>query len=241
MEQNVVENADLIIHTNYVITDLWEKRYGEGLANKLVVHPLPLHLPTMQIKNRKHTNNDILTISHIGNFMLNRTSEVFIKAVAILLKEHIELKSKIKVNYIGKITKGEKKLISDLKLDNIFNLLGTIPNAECFAYYQESDLFLAIDGVNDVNLFFPSKILKYYFYQKPILGITPENSALDYELKKSGHVSLRNDNVNGIVNYLYKAITDYNHYLDFDKNYWKRFSVGNVIDLYKKAVTSLLY
>lgn len=240
MEHAVVENADLIIHDNYAIADLWKERYGEEIAKKIIVLPLTLPLPTKQTKNRKHTSSDVLTISHIGNFMLNRTSEVFIKAVDVLLKEHLELKNKLKVNYIGMVTEGEKTLISDLRLDSIFNLLGTISEEECFAYYQESDLFLAVDGVNNINLFFPSKILKYFFYQRPILGITPENSVLDYELKNSGHLSLRNDDVNGIANYLYNAATDYDSLLNFDKDYWKRFSTENVIDLYKKVVTSLL-
>lgn len=240
MERAIVENADVIIHNNFAIVELWKERYGKEVENKIFVLPLTLRLQTPQMNKRKYSNNEIFTISHIGNFMLNRTSEVFIKAIYTLLNEHRELKDKLKINYIGLVTRREKTLINELELDNLFNLIGTIPEEKCNVYYQESDLFLAIDGVNYVNLFFPSKILKYFLYQKPILGITPENSVLSYELKNSGHFSLRNDDINGIANYLFNAITDYDSLMNFDKNYWKHFSTESIMATYVNIVKSLL-
>lgn len=239
-ERECVENADIIIHNNHTIAELWAQRYGEQLAKKIVVLPLTIPNPDIKVGVNKHKTGEVLTISHIGNFMLNRTSESFINAVAQLLLAHPEYRDLIKVNYIGNVTKEEKSLINEKNLVDIFNLVGSISAEACIQYYQESDIFMAIDGVNNNNLFFPSKILKYFYFKRPILGITPKGSVLDGELKRSKHTSISNDNITGMVDYLQKAMSSYGSLLDYNDNYWKHFDKGCVCDNYKELVLKLV-
>ncbi len=239
-ERECVENADLIIHSNQSIADLWKERYGEENAKKIVVLPFTVPLPDSKVESNKHKSGELLTISHIGNFMLNRTSQPFIRAVAELINRHPEYRQLLKVNYIGRVTEPEKELIKMNGLGDIFNLTGSISAEECVAYYKKSDLFLAIDGVNKDNLFFPSKILKYLYFRRPILGITPEGSVLDGELENAGHTSIANSDLEGIVNYLERAMTDYESLCNFNLNYWHRFEPMNVVAEYKQMVEKML-
>lgn len=239
MERLAAENADIIIHDNEVIADLWRERYGEEIGEKIVVLPLTVSLPNKGQSLPEH-NNNVLVISHIGNFMLNRKAEPFIKAVNELLLEHPELRKQLNINFIGAVTAEDRALIHQKELDDIFVLHGMLTPAECEPYYNKTDLFLAVDGVNPDNVFFPSKILKYFYYQRPILGITPQGSVLDYELRASNHKVFANGDIKLIADYLYKAVTDYSSLLDFDVSYWHRFKPDSVVERYKKLIEEKL-
>lgn len=240
MEREAVEAADMIIHDNEAIAQLWRERYGEEIGKKIVVLPLTVPLPKTDVTDNTHKSGDVLTISHIGNFMLNRTSQPFIRAVAVLLDRHTEYREKLKVNYIGMVTEPEKELIKMNGLSEVFNLTGSISAEACVEYYKKSDLFLAIDGVNKDNLFFPSKILKYLYFRRPILGITPEGSVLDGELRQAGHTSIDNSDMEGVVDYLERAMADYESLLGFNQGYWHRFEPCNVVETYKRLVESVV-
>ena len=239
-ERACVEACDLIIHDNDTIAEKWRERYGKEIAKKIVVLPLTIPMPNVVITENTHKSGDLLTISHIGNFMRNRTSHPFIRALAALISRHPEFRKKLRVNYIGAVTRSEKELIMMNGLGDIFNLAGSVSAEDCIPYYKMSDLFLAVDGVNKDNLFFPSKILKYLYFRRPILGITPKGSVLDRELLHSGHFSIANDDIEGIVAYLEKAIIDYESLLNFNYGYWQRFEPQNVASKYEDIVKELL-
>lgn len=239
-ERECAEYSDLIIHDNEAIADLWRQRYGKEIAQKIVVLPLTIPIPNVDVHNNIQNNGKKITISHIGNFMLNRTSQPFIFALSNMLNKHPEYREKIKVNYIGVVTDTEKDLIQFKGLEDVFNLTGSISAEECVVYYQQSDIFLAVDGVNKDNLFFPSKILKYFYFRKPILGITPQGSVLDLELKASGHTSIDNNDLTSIEEYLIRAITNYETFVEFDYDYWQRFQPTNVVDQYTKIIKEYL-
>ena len=239
-EREAVEACDLIIHNNEAIAAQWRGRYGENIAKKIRVLPLTVSLPKTEVAPNSHKSGETLTISHIGNFMLNRTSQPFICAVAELMSRHPEYMSMLKVNYIGQVTESEKELIKKNGLGELFNLTGSISAEACIKYYKQTDLFLAIDGVNKDNLFFPSKILKYLYFRRPILGITPEGSVLDTELRQSGHVSIVNSDHESIVEYLEQAISNYESLLGFNHDYWHRFEPQNVIAQYGIMIKDML-
>lgn len=239
-ERECVENADLIIHDNQQIADLWSHRYGADIAKKIVVLPLTIPLPNVQIIKKKQRCNEKLIISHIGNLMLNRTSQPFILAVSNLLNKYPEYRKKLIINYVGAVTQLDIELINYNGLNDIFNLIGSVSAEECVKYYEQSDIFLAIDGVNKDNLFFPSKILKYLFFRRPILGITPNGSVLDFELRQSGHVSVANTDLQSIEKYLEKAIIDYDSLLSFNYSYWQKFQPSNIVEQYTSMINRYL-
>ena len=240
MEAIAVKEADLIVHTNEKIADLWRDRYGKKVANKIFTLPLTTPIPNIPITPVTSQNKETIEISHIGNFMLNRRAIPFIEALSKLLKIHPDYRSRFKVNFIGTVPDEDKKLIQKENLSDIITLHGTLPIEVCEDYYKRSDLFLVIDGVNPNNIFFPSKILKYFYFQRPILGITPSGSVLDSELKASNHCSFDNKDIDGITNYLNAAITDYPKLCSFKEDYWKKFDPTSVVSCYKDLIQTML-
>ena len=240
MERKAVEAADLIIHDNECIATIWRERYGEEIGRKIKVLPLTVPLPSIEVRPISRRNSEQLTISHIGNFMLNRKAVPFIQAVMSLVKKYPNIRESIKVNFIGRVTEEDKKMIDENGLTDIFRLHGTLTAQECERFYKESDMFLAVDGVNPDNIFFPSKILKYFYFSRPVLGITPKGSVMDLELTKSGHAHFSQDEQQNIVDFLYRAVYDYASICQFDSEYWHHFEPCNVIREYSEMVEDLL-
>ena len=70
--------------------------------------------------------------------------------------------------------------------------------------------------------------MMYFYYKRPIIGITRPNSQLEHELKETGHSCFYYDDVDGLASMIRNAINNYGEYLSFDKDYWKRHTVENV-------------
>ena len=78
--------------------------------------------------------------------------------------------------------------------------------------------------------------MKYFYYERPILGITPNDTVLEMELRKSGHYFYTPSDVEGISKYIFDAINNYSCICNFDRDYWKRFSVDNVVGHYLEII-----
>lgn len=238
LEALVAENADIILHTNQAIYQEWVERYGEKIKQKMFVLPLVFNMP----KREDHSimgNSGKFVISHIGNLYLDRTSVDFLKAVRLLLDKHPELKNVLLINYLGTVTPKDKEYVKDSGLSDIINFVGSLNEAECCDYYEKSNMFLAVDAKSARNIFFPSKILKYFYYGKPILGLTPANSALQYELEKSGNYVFRNEDYEQVAIFLYNSILNQDCLYGFDKEYWRNFTMDKVYPEYLKIVKRL--
>lgn len=241
LEKIIADNADAIIHTNDIIYNEWVQRYGDSIKQKMFVLPLVFNESKSLYDevNKKKDNNKFI-ISHIGNFYLTRNSIDFLKSVRLMLDEHPYLLQKIELNFVGVVTDNDKKKISELGLSNITNLTGPLNENECQFYFENSDLFLAIDDKNSCKSFFPSKIMKYFYYGKPILGLTPRGSVLQTELQKSNNKSFANEDYQGIASYLYRLIIKDDSIAMNDTEYWKTFTMERVSSQYLRIVNKVL-
>lgn len=239
MENIVAENADMIIHTNEAIYNEWVSRYGDSIKEKMFVLPLVFSIPQDTDKSTEF-QHDKFIISHIGSLYEGRTATDFLLAINLLLSKHPEIKNRVQINFVGTILESDKKYAELLGLKDIIYYSGVVSEKDCLKFFEESDLFVAIDGERGRDIFFPSKIMKYFYYGKPILGLSPKNSVLDKELLKSGNYCFRNKDIDSISSFIYKAVTDYNSIKTNDKLYWKNFTVDIVEQRYLMLISQLL-
>lgn len=236
-EAEVALNADVIIHSNQAIYDEWVERYGEIIRKKMFIVPFMFNDTISDTTDYSIDNpNPKYVISHIGSLYPNRDSVDFLKSVKLLLENHPDLKDKFIINYVGTITENDRKCVSEFGLKDITNFAGFLSEQECIKYFRQSDLFLALDGKNARNIFFPSKIMKYFYYGKPILGMTPKGSALQYELEKSNNYCFENEDYQGIAQFLFRAITEESFPKGYDKSYWKYFTMDSIYPQYEKII-----
>lgn len=236
-EREVAKNADIIIHNSKQMCDSWLERYGAIVEDKLVYLPMPLNISS-KIKGQNRDKSKIV-ISHIGNFYGLRNSGVFLHALKKCIEKDIIIKSKVEINFIGKTTDTDISLVNELQLNDIVNFVGLLSEEECVEYYRNSDVFLVIEGKDQGRLFFPSKIIKYFYYEKPIIGITEPGSVLDQLLSENKHCSYTHEDISGIANYIDKAVNSYSSLLSFKRNSWKEYEISNVISIYKSIVNKL--
>lgn len=240
-EELVALNADLIVHNSWAAANDWIERYGDIVRKKIVVLPLVINRNELTTRARKKkSNNERITISHIGNLYPTRTSETFIAAVQEAIQSNPKFRTKLRIVYIGNVTEMEKSLVEKYNLEDIFEFKGVLSGDECLKWYNESDAFMSVDRATGKAFFFPSKIMKYFYYQKPIIGITPKNSVLDGELLASGNYSFRNNDIQGLKNFISDLINNYDEVSSrINKNYWERFQVENVATQYLECLSQI--
>ena len=228
LEKLVAENADVIIHSNNVIKEIWLERYGDLVKDKIVILPFNFNIDTLPNVSESRLQDGKLILSHIGHIYNSRSSMTLLNALNKLYDEDKELESKIHVNFIGGIHASEKEFVLNGQLKNLVSFIGTLPPESLESYYQNSSMFLIIDLNLERSPNYPSKLMMYFYYKRPIIGITRPNSQLEHELKETGHSCFYYDDVDGLASMIRNAINNYGEYLSFDKDYWKRHTVENV-------------
>lgn len=238
-ESYVAKYADLIIFPNQELLDSWVVEYGDSIKTKSCVIPFTTAIPS-SANGLIERKNDVLTISHIGTLSEERRPDVFFKAVLHLLEKYPEDRDRLKVNIVGHIPENDIKLISQNKIDDVINVIGRVSEEECYQYYESADVFLIVDINCDPNLFYPSKLLKYYCYKKPIVGLTQSDSVVAHELNKTGNKAFDYQDYEGLAEYMHTAITDYDSVNNNDKEYYKRFLIDNTTALYQDCVKKII-
>lgn len=239
MEKLIANNATVIVHNNTGISNVWARRYGEEISNKMVVIPLNINFNRLSKSQLETDNKERLTVSHIGTFYKHRDASVFINAVQLFCEKYPKLRERLQICFIGTVMGSDIENIKRSGLSDMFKILGRLPVEKCEKYYMSSDVFLSTAGLEFERITFPSKIIKYLFYGKPILGITPSDTVLCTELRNAGHSCFVPGDVNGIADFFYKAITDYQSICNFDTDYWRRFSVEKVGVQYLNIIQQL--
>ena len=82
--------------------------------------------------------------------------------------------------------------------------------------------------------------MMYFYYQRPIIGITNPQCQLVSELRKTGNTCFFYGESEKLAIMLKDAVINYEKYLCFDKNYWKRHTVDNVQQLYIQVLKNRL-
>lgn len=239
-ETEVAVKADLIIHNSEEMVESWKERYGKIVENKIVSLPMSFNFDGFHALNTKKHNSNKLQIFHIGHLYRLRRADIFLCALSSLFNDNPEYKNKLEVSFVGKMDQEDLNLIVEYQLQDNVKVLGCLSESECIAHYENADMFLVIESPRQGKLFFPSKLIRYYYYGKPILGLTCEGSILYNQLFKNGHFACTPNDIDGIKRYLIKAMTNYPSLLDINKDAWREFDSQNVAKKYNDYISTFL-
>ena len=238
-EKRVVENADLVLVNSQKYKELLVNRHGAKYESKIEVFPMAATFPNGHAE--LETNPPVVHFVQIGNSYGKRTSLPFLKALNNVLFSNPDFRGKIKVDYIGTVTKEEKEYIMGMGYSDIVKIHGVMSEEACVEYYNKANVFLAVDAdLDGFNYFFPSKILKYFYFRRPILGITPDDSVLHDELKATGHFVTNANDTKHIEGFITQCVTNYSSLLSFSKSQWEKYEKKNVAIRYEEMIKNLL-
>ena len=238
-ERAVAENADLIIHSNRIMTEDWLDRYGALVRDKMVIFPFSFNIAQLPNVVEHKGRGERLKISHIGHMYGARSASPILKALYYLKNYTPDVYHQIELSFIGSLPDDDKAYIEENGLSDCVRFLGKMPPESLTKFYLESDVFLVIDMNVPRSPSYPSKLLMYHYYRRPILSIAPSDSIIEDDMLKSGHHCFTYDDVTGIANYLNRAVEDYSSLESFDHNYWHQFTVENVANLYHQELKKL--
>ena len=238
MENEIAHSADAILHTNNAIADIWIKRYGKDIAKK--IHVMPIMSKFEQPIESRNKNNDKYIITHIGHFYGLRKAEDFIKSIAIFKDKYPSLTKNIQVNFIGNMNDNDMNLINQYNVNEIIKCYGSMSEADSDAFLASSDMLLVIDPKTEKSLFFPSKLVKYFFAKIPIIGITSKDSVTETELTASGHMCFEFKQHDDIANAIKMQMDQRNGNVTFNLDYYQKFTKTSIIRFYTDIVKSII-
>lgn len=242
MEREVAENADAIIHSNDVIRQCWIERYGEAIDDKIHIIPFGYAQSQMHVFKPitdKLPHGDKIVLSYIGTCAGDRNFQSLIKATYKFSSECPNLRDRLDIKLLGNLLPIDKDLIEQYKLADIIDFVGRVPSEKLGYYFVKSDVFLVIDSPQTRNVFFPSKLIDYFYYQKPILGISPKIGVTNLFLKESGNHCFENNDIQGIANYLKMLVNNFDTVMDYDRNYYKKFAPEAISMKYQKVIKKI--
>lgn len=228
-EAEIANNADVIIHSNPAIYNMWIERYGIGIAKKMEL--LPLGVPENRIKKAEQKkkkvacrDQNVLVISHIGSLSQIRPINTFVEAVCQLFKAHPNMRDRIKIQFVGYVSRENKSIISKAGLDTCTVYIKHQPASELEKFYDKTDILLLMDANVTPNIYFPSKLPDYLSQKLPVLCVTSKDSISYHYLHKANHACFEYGDINGILKYLELAVTDFSHVTSFDEDCYKNFA-----------------
>lgn len=240
MERQVAENADVIIHSNHIMVENWIMRYGSEIARKMYIVPFSFNIPNLPTIGSHIRKDDKLIISHIGHLYGKRSALTLFDALCRLRERNKQAFDKVYVNFIGGLADKEIQYAEEKSLGSKVHFLGRIDPDKLEKYYQKSDIFLAIDMNVNRSPSYPSKLLLYHYYQKPIISITTPNSIIENDMQHSKHRFVYYGESDKLAEYLGNAVANYDSLMNFNREYWRDFTVENVTRINREILSNIL-
>ncbi len=138
--------------------------------------------------------NSKMRITYAGIFWEDRVPDYFLRALHDLLQEHPDLRTRIEALFVGNFRDENLKLVEQLGLQDVVNIVSYVPHAECIRYLLSSDVLWMVAG-DDLGS--PGKVYEYIGAGKPILGCVPDGFMRSTILEAGGTV-VDPDDVAGI-------------------------------------------
>ncbi len=180
LEQDIFKTSNIVTVTSEKTKELFENEF-EFLQNRIKV--LPHTFDKRLYKDYKKIDDKKIVV-HTGNIYGLRTIKYFLEALS-----KIDIKN-IEFHFYGKIKDSEIELMKEHSLENIVKLYPQISYLKSLEVISEADFLLVVDAPIEISPFFPSKLADYIGANKPIIALSPKNSATFDILR-----DIKNDNL----------------------------------------------
>lgn len=169
LEAEVLNNADQIITTSYKTSDDFRKITDQPITVITNGYDTESRAETYSLDNN-------FTLSHIGNLLSGRNPENLWIALKELIEEKPEIKSKLKIQLIGKLSEEVITSLNKNGLNPYTDIKGYLPHKEAVAYQQKAQVLLVIEvNSKETQGIIPGKIFEYLHAKRPVLAIGPNN------------------------------------------------------------------
>ncbi|UCE17746.1 MAG: glycosyltransferase family 4 protein [Gemmatimonadota bacterium] len=176
MEHRILLNANTIVTATKSMSDYFGKVYPDIPASKFSV--IQNGFDPCDFKNIPKKEFLKFTVCYTGQVRFDMYSpEYFFEAMALLLREFVEIRKNIQVIFVGTFAEDCKSLISEYGLKDVVKIMGYVPHREAISYQKSADVLLMFLNVgHGGEEMLTGKLLEYLNHEIPILALIPKES-----------------------------------------------------------------
>ncbi len=185
LERRILRDADKVIFVTQKSIDHVMPAFPAAWRPKVSVvpHGFARELPSPP---PKAPGSSPLHLLHAGVFYPRmRTPETLFKALGLIHQKR-SLKGRVHLTLLGGEGQSYLPLAESLGVAELVEFKAAVSHAEAQRLISESDLPVMIDTLGYGGVFLPSKLIEYFSFQKPVLALTEQNSAVSSVLKDCG-------------------------------------------------------
>lgn len=210
LERKVFESADMFVFASPEMHSAYMVKYPSIADNSSFIEHS--YDPNLYRDIKKEKENKLI-LRYIGTFYGKRTAAPMLSAIRNLLDRKLLNEGELLFEIIGGVSKGYRRQYFDLlekyNLNSVVRLREPVPYLESLSLMQGSDVLVLIDAQIDNSVFLPSKLIDYIGSGRPIISITPKNSASARVTNKVGGWVAEPDNIPAIEKALYEIVLHY--------------------------------
>lgn len=168
LESKVLKSADKIIVTSATTKKEFEQITEQPI--KVITNGYDSEISSTQKLDEK------FTISHIGSMLTGRNPVKLWQVLSDLLKNNIDFKNALHLQFIGVISDDVLQSLNDFGLQNHFKVVGYVSHEKAIEFQKTSQILLLveIDSQETIGII-PGKLFEYMAAKRPILGVGPKN------------------------------------------------------------------
>lgn len=171
-EQNVVENADLLVTVSEDVKRIFAEKSKLPIAAKTAVIPNGFDEDDFRITDIPKETRKIIT--YTGTISEAYDVDCLLEALCLLSED---LKTQLLIRFVGKVPPTVEKKFRSVGLE--LELVGYVDHSKSIEYLFRSDLLLlVIPKVKNNHGILTGKFFEYLASQKPILAIGPVDGDL---------------------------------------------------------------
>lgn len=170
------------------------RRLSDAVGGRAHALPRPGFDPVDYPKDGARPPQDVLTITHYGNFYSTKCDvRPFFQGLVELHARTPDADGRLRVRLLGTIDEDVRRIIHETGADSLVDVVGEVPHAAGVRYLRASGvgLWIGSDGyVENV----PGKVFDYVGAQIPVLAICPEGPGAEFIRENAlGHVVTGNE------------------------------------------------
>jgi len=198
-ERSVIAAADALVFNTKEAADLVMRKYPFELQEKSHVIPHILDMELLRlIERERYRQTDRLRLLHAGSlYGGQRLSVGLFEALRDLRKRNL-VDRDIEIRFIGDIPENVVELVRSYGLVDCVSWITPLFHIPTLREMFAADVLLVMDANFPRSPFLPSKVVDYLMFDKPILGLTPADSATCRFLKGIGYRSVEPNDVRAI-------------------------------------------
>lgn len=126
------------------------------------------------------THADRFTITYTGSMYGRRNPSTFLAALDLLAEQHRLTPNDVHLRFVGRFGDDVLTMLETSQFSHSMNVIGYVPHETSIAMLMASDAsLLIVDDAKESAEIVPGKVYEYLGVGKPIIALTPRNSAIE--------------------------------------------------------------